>query len=154
MITRDIWGLDDVQAVQLAMAMAGADLDGLLKAGSTASWGTLTVNPVMGCRLLSKAIGPLLGSLKTGLSPRKGTLQRRRLPASTYPAADPVSMSALAIPPSLRSQVTPTAFIRGNPLKLPKTRLYGSSEATETFYGCQKNAHLVKSSFDATERQT
>ena len=28
-ITRDIWGIDDVQAVQLAMAMAGAELDRL-----------------------------------------------------------------------------------------------------------------------------
>lgn len=32
-ITRDIWGVDDVQAVQLAMAMAGADLDRLADGG-------------------------------------------------------------------------------------------------------------------------
>jgi hypothetical protein len=33
LITRDIWGVDDVQAVQLAMAMAGADLDRLAEGG-------------------------------------------------------------------------------------------------------------------------
>lgn len=32
-ITRDIWGIDDVQAVQLAMAMAGSDLDRLSDGG-------------------------------------------------------------------------------------------------------------------------
>src|SRR5579871_3410102 len=32
-LTRDIWGIDDVQAVQLAMAMAGADLDRLADGG-------------------------------------------------------------------------------------------------------------------------
>jgi hypothetical protein len=32
-ITRDIWDVDDVQAVQLAMAMAGADLDRLAEGG-------------------------------------------------------------------------------------------------------------------------
>jgi hypothetical protein len=32
-ITRDIWGVDDVQAVQLAMSMAGSDLDRLADGG-------------------------------------------------------------------------------------------------------------------------
>ena len=32
-LTRDIWGVDDVQAIQLAMAMAGADLDRLADGG-------------------------------------------------------------------------------------------------------------------------
>jgi hypothetical protein len=32
-ITRDIWGVDDVQAVELAMKMAGSDLDRLADGG-------------------------------------------------------------------------------------------------------------------------
>jgi hypothetical protein len=32
-LTRDIWGIDGVQAVQLAMAMVGADLDRLANGG-------------------------------------------------------------------------------------------------------------------------
>ena len=32
-ITRDIWGVDDVQAVQLAMSQAGSDLDRLADNG-------------------------------------------------------------------------------------------------------------------------
>ena len=36
----------------------GLTSTGLLKADSTASWGTLTVNPVVGCRLLSEVLKP------------------------------------------------------------------------------------------------
>jgi hypothetical protein len=32
-VTRDIWGVDDVQAVELAMKMAGSDLDRLAEGG-------------------------------------------------------------------------------------------------------------------------
>lgn len=33
-LTRDIWGVDDVQAVELAMKMAGSDLDWLADGGT------------------------------------------------------------------------------------------------------------------------
>jgi hypothetical protein len=39
-LTRDIWGIDDVQAVELAMRMAGADLDRLAHGGKYSISGT------------------------------------------------------------------------------------------------------------------
>jgi hypothetical protein len=50
-LTRDIWGIDGVQAVQLAMAMAGLTSTGLPTVGNTASQMTLTANQVMGSPL-------------------------------------------------------------------------------------------------------
>ena len=51
-LSRDIWGVDDVQAVELAMKMAGSDLDSIADEVSTASPILRTVKRGADCHLL------------------------------------------------------------------------------------------------------